>query len=108
MRLGYLLMHAELEGVVCSGARRGKQLTYALLAERAPGARVLARDDALAALTGRYFTSHGPALLKDFVWWSGLTTTDARAGIALAGGSLIREVVAGQTYWLGEGAPHRG
>jgi hypothetical protein len=103
-RLGCLLMHAELSGVVCSGAKRGKQFTYALLAERAPGARTLGRDESLAELAGRYFTSHGPATLQDFVWWSGLTTTDARAGIALAGPRLVREVVAGQTYWLGEAA----
>ncbi len=29
-------MHAELEGVICSGPRRGRQFTYALIAERAP------------------------------------------------------------------------
>ena len=29
--LGYLMMYAELEGIICSGARRGKQFTYALL-----------------------------------------------------------------------------
>ena len=59
----------------------------------------------MAELAGRYFTSHGPATVKDFVWWSGLTTTDARAGIALAEGNLIREVLAGQTYWRGEATP---
>ena len=32
------------------------------------------RDDALAEPTRRYFTSHGPAQIADFVWWSGLTT----------------------------------
>ena len=37
LRLAYLMMHAELSGVICSGPRRGKQFTYALLDERAPG-----------------------------------------------------------------------
>src|SRR5690606_7455514 len=82
-RLAYLVMHAELEGVVCSGPRRGKQQTYALLAERAPQTRRLARDEALAELTRRYFTSHGPATVKDFAWWSGLTVADVRAGLAM-------------------------
>ncbi len=71
MRLAYLMMHAELEGVVCSGARRGKQMTYALLAERAPLATVMPRDQALSALAARYVASHGPATVRDFCWWAG-------------------------------------
>ncbi len=98
-RLGHLLMHAELDGVVASGPRRGRQFTYALLEERAPGARRLDRDEALAELTRRYFTSHGPAQLPDFVWWSGLTAADAKRGLALAGEALAQEVIAGKTYW---------
>ena len=35
-RLAYLLMHAELEELICSGPRRGKQQTYALLDDRVP------------------------------------------------------------------------
>ena len=75
-------MRAELDGVICSGARRGKQFTYALLDERVPP-RELTRDEALAELTRRYFTSRGPAQVQDFAWWSGLTMADARAGLAL-------------------------
>ena len=99
-RLAHLVMHAELDAVVCSGALRGKQFTYALLDERAPGNRVLRRDEALAELARRYFTSHGPAQLQDFVWWSGLTTTDARAGLEMAGRSLADDVVDGRRYWF--------
>ena len=58
------MMHAELDGVVCSGARKGKQFTYALLEERAPRAKTLTRDEALGELARRYFTSHGPATLQ--------------------------------------------
>jgi hypothetical protein len=67
LRLTYLMIRAELDGVLCSGARRGKQFTYALLDEQAPQAKSLERDEALAELTRRYFTSHGPATLQDFV-----------------------------------------
>src|SRR6266852_6469726 len=80
-RVTHIMMRAELDGIICSGARRGKQFTYALLEERAPQARALERDEALAELTRRYFTSHGPATVQDFVWWSGLTTADARVGL---------------------------
>jgi hypothetical protein len=82
-RLAHLVMHAELEGAICSGPRRGKQFTYALLAERAPKARALTREAALAELARRYFASHGPATLRDFVWWSGLRVKDAAAGVVL-------------------------
>lgn len=95
-----ILMHAELEGVICSGERRGKQFTYALLDERAPQVIMLERDEALAELVRRYFTSHGPALVKDFVWWSGLTVADANAGLDAAKSQLEREVIDGKTYWF--------
>jgi len=83
-RVTYIMMRAELDGVICSGARRGKQFTYALLAERAQQARTLDRDEALAELTMRYFTSHGPATIQDFVWWSGLTVGSRNGDIPSA------------------------
>jgi hypothetical protein len=101
----YLLGRAELDGIVCSGARRGKQFTYALLEERAPQARVLDRDEALAELARRYFTSHGPGTLQDFGWWSGLTAADARAGLEMVKSQFINEAIGGQTYWLSPSMP---
>lgn len=85
IRLGHILLRAELDGVICSGPRIGKQSTYALLEERAPAGLTFNRDEALAELTRRYFRSHGPATLQDFVWWSGLTVEDAKRGIAQVG-----------------------
>src|SRR5258706_567515 len=99
------LMCAELDGVICSGARRGKQFTYALLDERAPQARMLDRDEALAELSRRYFTSHGPATLKDYIWWSGLTAADASSGLEMVKSKLIHEAVDGQTYWFSTATP---
>jgi hypothetical protein len=99
LRLAALMMDAELEGIVVSGPRRGKHFTYALLEERAPSARRLPRDEALAELAKRYFTSHGPATLRDYVWWSGLTVGDARVGIEAVAPALQREVIDGRTCW---------
>lgn len=104
-RLGLILMHAELEGVICSGAMRGKQHTYALLDDRAPKARTLSRDEALAELALRYFTSHGPAQIKDYIWWSGLAAADARAGLDLVKDKLAEETFAGQVYWFDPASP---
>lgn len=100
LRFTYIIMYAELDGIICSGARRGKQFTYALLDERAPQARTLDRDEALAKLARRYFTSHGPATLHDFAWWSGLTTADAKAGLEMVASQLMHELVDGQMYWF--------
>ena len=100
IRLAYLMMHAELEGLVCSGARRGNQFTYALLDERAPNARTLSREEALVELAGRYFMSRGPATVQDFAKWSGLTLAEARAGLEAVKARLRQEVVDGRTYWL--------
>ena len=105
LRLGFLMGHAELNALICSGPRRGKQFTYALLDERAPQAKSLPLEEALATLVLRYFTSHGPATLADFAWWSGLTLADAKAGVASAGNSLGNEEIEGQTYWFSDATP---
>jgi Winged helix DNA-binding domain len=98
-RAAFIMMSAELRGVICSGPRRGKQHTYALLEERAPNARVLDSEQALAELTLRFFTSHGPATLKDFGWWSSLKLTDAKRGLAMVGSQLTEEEIDGVAYW---------
>lgn len=102
-RLAYILMHSELEALVCSGPRRGKQFTYALLDERAPQTKKLRRDEALAQWTLRYFLSHGPAQAKDFAWWSGLTLKDVQRGLELVAPQLVHESIEEKTYWF---SPH--
>ena len=99
VRLAHILLRAELDGVVCSGPMIGKQFSYALLEERARPAKQLTRDEALAKLSERYFASHGPATLQDFVWWSGLTAADARRGIEMIDRQLRTELVAEKTYF---------
>ena len=98
-RLACIMMRAELDGVVCSGARRGKQFTYALLEERVPRATALDREAALFELTRRYFTTRGPATIDDFSWWSGLTKTEAKRGVEMAASLLEHESIEGKSYW---------
>jgi hypothetical protein len=100
MRLGYIIHRAELDAVLCSGPRRGKQFTYMLVAERAPNARVLAPDEALGELTRRYFAGHGPATAHDFAWWSGLAVADAKRGLEMVKSELVSEEIEGATYWF--------
>ena len=105
-RLAQLMMHAELEAVACSGPRRGRHFTYALFAERAAGAAHVERDEALARLCRRYFSCHGPATIRDFVWWSGLTTADARRGVEMI--RARREEADGLHYWSVGSDRHEG
>ncbi|MBO9727352.1 MAG: AlkZ family DNA glycosylase [Chitinophaga sp.] len=100
IRLGFLLMDAELDGLICSGPRQGKQFTYALLSDRAPAQAPLDRDEAISRLTLRYFSSHGPATVNDFQWWSGLNMTDIKKGLLLNKSALTHIVANGQAYWF--------
>jgi hypothetical protein len=100
-RLGFIVAHAELEALICSGALRGKQHTYALLEERAPAGPAFHREEAVAELTRRFFVSHGPATVKHFAWWSGLTVADGRAGLAMVASDLTLVERDGKMYWGG-------
>jgi hypothetical protein len=103
-RLAYIVMAAELDGLICSGSRRGKQFTYALLEERVPPVAPLKRDESLAELTRRYFTGHGPATTQDFAKWSGLTIADAKRGLEMVGTQLHHEALSGTEYWFSASA----
>lgn len=98
IRLAYIMMYAELEQLICSGPREGKQFTYALIDERVPKVKSISREEALAKFADRYFTSRGPATVQDFAYWSGLTVKDAIAGAATLNSKFIREVYDGQEF----------
>jgi hypothetical protein len=38
--------------------------------------------------------------VRDYVWWSGMTVRDARAGIEMAGSALVQDVIEGRMHWL--------
>lgn len=95
----HILWRLAHEGFLCFGAREGRQPTFVLLDEWVPAAGTMARDEALAELARRYFTSHGPATVRDFVWWSGLRTADAAAALDMARSHLVQEVMDGDAFW---------
>jgi len=105
----HILGRLAHEGLICFGARQGKQFTFTLLDEwlapaHRPG-KLLARADALKELARRYFTSRGPATVADFAWWAGLTLADARAGLERARPRLVSDVIDGETYWRPSAEP---
>ena len=101
----HILGRLAHDRLVCFGAREGKQPTFALFDEWAPGAKSLPADEAIAALTLRYFKSHGPATAQDFMWWSGLTSAEVKAGLAAAGEGLGHERIEGKDYYFDPALP---
>ncbi|WP_394555002.1 winged helix DNA-binding domain-containing protein [Agromyces sp. MMS24-JH15] len=102
-QLMLLLARLELHALVCSGAPRDGEHTYARFADRVPEPRRLDRDEALAELAQRYFASHGPATERDLAYWATLTLTDVRRGLATASASLASFEHDGRTFWHAPG-----
>lgn len=98
--MAYVMMCAELDGVVCSGRGDGAKQTYCLFEERVGKLTPLPEDEALEKLARKYFTSHAPATLQDFMWWSGLSTTQARLGMKLIKSDFEVVVADGGEYWV--------
>lgn len=97
-RTAHVMMNAELDALITSGPRRGKQFTYALMDERVPATNERSRDESLHELALRYFRTRGPATVRDFAWWSGLTAADARLAVDLAGAHVASEEIDGARY----------
>jgi hypothetical protein len=108
VRLGLIMFVLELDQVVCSGPRMGKQFTYALFDERVPDGGRLSPEDARTALAGRYVASHGPVTIRDFVWWSGLTVGEARKALEAVSPALQQETIGGDTHWSTRSQPPAG
>lgn len=101
-----IMMNAELDGLVCNGKMKGKQLTYSLLEEKVPKTYVkLTKEEGLAKLAKRYFESHGPATLIDFTWWSGFPATTAKLAVHSVESELDSIEVDGKKYWFKKGLP---
>ena len=90
-------MHAELEGVSVAVLAAGSSPLMRCWPTVLLPPQRLDRDEALAELARRYLRSHGPATVRDFVWWSGLSTADARRGLEI--NRALRREVDGLTYW---------
>ena len=105
MRGIHILRQLTMERMLCQGPHGAKQPTFTLFDDWITSSRELDRDDALKTIAERYFVSHGPATLRDFIWWTALTVADARVGLALAQPSLERVVVNDVEYWMSNERP---
>ncbi len=105
MRGLFIMGYLAHEGTICFAAPKGKKPTFALLEEWVPRGTKRSTEQALAEVTLRYFTSHGPATMHDLAWWSGLTQVEIKAGLAAVGKKLRSEVIEGKTYWMAPKLP---
>lgn len=101
----HILWYLAQIGLICLGPLQDKEQTFVLLDEWVPAARRLARADALAELASLYFTSHGPATVDDFAGWTGLTLSDARAGLEAGRTGLLSERRDAKAYWVAANTP---
>jgi hypothetical protein len=102
LRGTYMVMYAELTAVICSGPMRGKQHTYAPFDQRVPAAPGPEGDEALAELAWRYFSTRGPATLRDFSWWSGISAGDTKRAHEMVRPRLVSREDGGRGYWFAE------
>jgi hypothetical protein len=89
------------EGVLCMGPRQGKQQTLALFATwSSHNITPTNNEEAFAILARRYFQSHGPATLRDFVWWTGATVAECKKALDAIQTDISSEVIEGQEYFF--------
>jgi Winged helix DNA-binding domain len=109
MRLAYVLMSAELDGLIVSGPLRGVLHTYARLDERLAGRprdrRANRPDEPVAELLRRFLAGHGPATLADFARWASLTVSDAEAALPVVRDRLDSAEVDGLEVWWAADTP---
>lgn len=99
-RMTFILHRASLDKVICFGVKRGKAETHALFDEVVPRSKPRSREESLVELARRYFTSHGPATIQDYMWWSGLKAADAKFGPETEESALRKVSIEGNTYWM--------
>ena len=100
-----LLVWSEIEGILCSGVMQGREATWALLSERVSTVCSLTPDEALKRLALKYFRSHSPASLEDFVWWAGLSKTQCKKALALIANEVEEIKVEGEAMYLYHNTP---
>jgi len=96
----HLMLNAELDAVACSGTMKGKNQTYSLLSERVTKKKKLKKDEALAELAKRYFSSHGHATLQDFAWWSSFSATETKRALEVLKSDIVCKKINSKDYWF--------
>lgn len=94
------ITYAEMEGILVNGRLKGKKQTFTLLEEWAPRKQTICKEEALEHLARKYFTSHSPATIHDFAWWSGLSITECRQALEMIKVDFICETINERDFWM--------
>lgn len=93
----HLLSHLIASGIAAYGPFNGADNDVVLAETWLPvGTSIAERfggdlDAATAELLRRYLTSHGPATVRDFAWWTKLPLARIRRALALIGDDVVQE-----------------
>ncbi len=99
-RASHIFLRSEIDKLICSGAAKGNKQTYTLFENKVTETKTLKRDEAITKLAGKYFASHSPATLEDFVWWSGLTVKDSKLALETIKSNFVSETIGKQIFWF--------
>lgn len=96
-RFTFMLQRASLNGLIHQGTSvKNDPMYHSLMDLPSPQ---MTHNEALSEFSKRYFYSHGPATIKDFVWWSGLTVKEAQTGLKSAESELNSYDIGNKIYW---------
>lgn len=104
--VGHLLLLAELDALICSGAPRDGEHTYALVGDVVSAADVRGREEAIDELVTRFVRGHGPTAERDLRRWCTLPVVPMRR--VLADGRFERAEVDGVAVWFDPDGPDHG
>lgn len=99
-RLYYILVYGSLKQLLCHGPRKSKEFSFVLMDEWVPAQKKIKKDEAAAKLAERFFTSHGPATLQDFVWWIGGTVKEAQQALKNIEHKLDKDYINGIDHYF--------
>ncbi|NLG21968.1 MAG: winged helix DNA-binding domain-containing protein [Actinomycetales bacterium] len=101
----HLLAHMISETLVFFGPWNGTDQNVVLAQDWVPAGSGLEdrfNGDRVAAVTEmlrRYLTSHGPATIRDFAWWTKLPLKEIRAALPEASAGLEHDEADEPSYW---------
>lgn len=99
-RLSYCIRMAEINGLLCSGILHTSKATYCLASQKIKNHSDVSYEESLALLAKKYFQSHSPATLEDYVWWSGLSVSECKKGINLIKNELQTQIWQEKTFYI--------
>jgi hypothetical protein len=95
-----LFRPAIVEGLICYGPERGREVSFVRVDRWLPPAKPVDEAEAKKHLLRCYLRAYGPATLKDFSFWSGISMKEAKPIWDSVRDELTEASVEGTDMWL--------